>query len=264
MIVPNQHGFVGGKSTVTNLLTLQERAQVDLEVIDLYKSILTRPSIELTTRSLPQYCVPPGHYACLTGGYWNCHKDSVKFDYLHSLDLFVCRPENHRVLIWDLTCLTYFSMICWLLLGRTIRCFERSENFCLTFVPTRTPSACKCALTRLCSSAQEITWKSSIWCALTYPFTALSSLFICTSWKKSSVWELHQPGSGCGFLCALSCVEHVNGICTRVRRTQGFISQTSKGIDGSASLRSLYSTLVKQSLKYASTIWSHSRFSGIL
>ncbi|XP_046683313.1 uncharacterized protein LOC124369366 [Homalodisca vitripennis] len=49
---------------------------------------------------------------------------------------------------------------------------------------------------------------------------------------------------------------HLNHICNRAKKMLGFITRFSGGISSPAALCSLYSSLVRQLVEYASPVWS--------
>ncbi|XP_046674578.1 uncharacterized protein LOC124363372 [Homalodisca vitripennis] len=68
---------------------------------------------------------------------------------------------------------------------------------------------------------------------------------------------LNVTDLGVCFSSDMGFTEHLNIICSKANKMLGFISRFSRGINNPSALRSLYCSLVRQLLEYASPVWSH-------
>lgn len=260
---PSQHGFVQGKSTVSNLLLFQEyvlaafrkNKQVDAVYIDMSKAF-DKVDHSVLISKLEGYGVADPLLSWIS-------------DYLHERSLTVrigpatsdqfspssgvpqgslLGPCLFNVFINDLLAVVSVNA---LQFADDLKIFTEISSFEDCFKIQQSLSAIEVWCTRNSMSVNPSKCSTMTFHRIKSP--TASSYFISGAEipAAQTIKDL-----GVHFDRDMNFSSHINSTCNQANRMLGFISRFSRGITNPSALRALYLSLVRQLVEYASPVWS--------
>jgi hypothetical protein len=262
-IVSNQHGFLRGCSTVTNLLTFHEYVtsafinsrQVDCIYLD-YSKAFDKVHHGLLVAKLAGYGIG-GHLLKWLESYLQDRELLVKCEGAFSMPFRVISGVPQGSHLGPLLFNIFVNDLAGVL----------SED-CLLFADDLKIFA------RISSSSDQVKLQQSLnsvetWCAdnamvlnvSKCHVMSFSRLAVCYTFNYSiGGVNLRRVDSvkdlGVVFTSTLSPAEHIDHVISRANSILGFIFRTTRSFRSPLSLLTLYKSLVRPILEYGSTIWS--------
>lgn len=263
ILSPVQHGFVRGRSTVTNLCVvsgtlsraLDSRGQVDVVYTDLSKAF-DRVNHDLLLRKMDQsgfsnslllllrsYLTNRRQYVMIDGHKSRVFSPSSGVPQGSNLGpLFFLLFINDAPLLFDSDCLLYADD---LKLYRRVTCLD--DCLSLQSDLERLSDWCSLNLLSLNISKCRVVSYTRLHSPILYPYKLLGEDII----RSNCVRDL-----GVTFSCDLSFREHVEEICGTACRISGFIVRNCSSFTNIRTLRALYCALVRSRLEYGAIVWN--------